>query len=132
MSSIPSEHLAKARQCLDEGRKILAVEVVYAAGRNAYIAVFHAALAFIVHKTGKNIKTHSGARSEFARLAKDEPQIDRAFTTFLAQSYNLKTVADYGVGVENTFSIAEAESALDMAEKFINCIDLLVRNEGAT
>ena len=37
-------------------------------------------------------KTHSGVRSEFARVAKEDPKIDRKLASFLAQAYNLKSL----------------------------------------
>jgi hypothetical protein len=56
--------------------------------------VFHAVEAYIFEQTGKVAKTHRGVRSEFARLAKDEPRIGRDFVTFLATAYQFKTQAD--------------------------------------
>jgi uncharacterized protein (UPF0332 family) len=51
-------YLTKARRGVSEGRIILANELTEAAGRCAYLAVFHAAQAFIFEKTGKVAKTH--------------------------------------------------------------------------
>src|SRR5882672_12208502 len=70
------------------------------AGRNAYLAAFHAAQAFIFERTGRVAKTHQGVRVEFNRLAKGEMRIDRERQRFLAQAYNLKSVADYEMGPE--------------------------------
>jgi uncharacterized protein (UPF0332 family) len=52
--------------------------VPHIAAREAYLAVFHAAEAYIFEQTGKAAKTHRGVRSEFARLAKAEPRIGRS------------------------------------------------------
>jgi len=93
-----SDYLNRARQILDEARAIAAIELPHVAGRTAYLAAYHAAEAFIFDRTGKITKSHKGARIEFARLTKDDPRIDRAFTAFLAQAYRLKEAADYGVG----------------------------------
>jgi uncharacterized protein (UPF0332 family) len=48
------------------------------AGREAYLAAFHAAEALLYERTAKIAKTHRGLRAEFARLSKDEPCIDRS------------------------------------------------------
>jgi len=126
MTSRADDHIIKARQCLESAHKTITIDLMFDAGRNAYLAAFHAALAFIAYKTGKNIKTHTGVRSEFARLAKDEPRIDRVYTSFLAQSYNLKTVADYGVERQSIISSAEAKAAIQAAERFVDQIEALI------
>ena len=65
-------HLDKARQCLANAKVILGVDLANDAGRNAYLAAFHAAQALIFERTGKCSKTHQGVHSEFHRLAKTE------------------------------------------------------------
>jgi len=67
------EHLDKARQCLSRARTILAVGIGEDAGRNAYLAGFHAAQALIAERTGKNAKTHKSVHAQFARLTRNEP-----------------------------------------------------------
>ena len=54
---------AKARQCLALARIILAAGVGEDAGRNAYLAAFHAAQALIAERIGKYTKTHRRARA---------------------------------------------------------------------
>jgi len=120
------DYLAKGRQALKEARAVAAIGLPEAAGRAAYLAAYHAAQAFIFDGTGKIAKTHSGVRSEFARLAKDDLRIDRAFPAFLAQAYNLKAVADYAIGSDVGVTIAEVEHAIAMAERFIDCISHLI------
>ena len=88
-------YFAKARQALKEAHFVMEGELTESAGRAAYLAAYHAAQAFIFDNTGKAAKTHSGVRSEFARLAKDEPRIERAFPTFLARAYAFKETADW-------------------------------------
>jgi uncharacterized protein (UPF0332 family) len=66
------------------------------AARAAYLAGFHAAQALISERTGQIAKSHSGVRSAFARLVKDDPQIDRALVRFLGRAYRFKEIADYG------------------------------------
>jgi uncharacterized protein (UPF0332 family) len=57
------EHFEKARQCLTRARTILAAGVREDAGRNAYVAAFHAAQALIAKRTGKDAKSHKGVQS---------------------------------------------------------------------
>lgn len=117
-----ASHIRKAREILREARDLLHMEHAEAAGRQTYIAAFHAALAFIALRTGKEPKTHSGARSEFARLAKNDPLVDRSYTTFLAEAYKLKSVADYDVEFFDTVSLDEAEEAVTVATRFVDLI----------
>jgi uncharacterized protein (UPF0332 family) len=66
----------------------------HVAAREAYLAVFHAAEAYIFEQTGKVAKTHRGVRSEFARLAKAEQRIGRDLVTFLGASWRRLPVQD--------------------------------------
>jgi uncharacterized protein (UPF0332 family) len=61
-------HIAKARESLEFARYALAGNYTEEAGRSAYMAAYHAAAALIASRTGKSPKTHSGMRSEFARV----------------------------------------------------------------
>jgi len=72
------EHFDKARQCLIRARTILDAGVGEDAGRNAYLAAFHAAQALIAERTGKDAKTHRGVHTQFARLTRHEPRLGRA------------------------------------------------------
>jgi uncharacterized protein (UPF0332 family) len=132
MKGPTADYLAKARQALREARAIASIELAEAAGRAAYLTAYHAAQAFIFARTDKIAKTHSGVRSEFARLAKDDPRIDRAFPTFLAQAYNLKSIADYAVGSDVGVSLAEAEEAISKAAGFLERISSLISEQPPT
>jgi uncharacterized protein (UPF0332 family) len=88
------EHLAKARECLARAKIILGAGVGEDAGRDAYLAGFHAAQALILGRSGKIVKTHRGVHRLFCQLAKNEPVL-REFARFLSQAYNLKDIADY-------------------------------------
>lgn len=52
MTPEAAEHLDKARGCLTRARIILAAGVGEDAGRNAYLAAFHAAQAVILMRVG--------------------------------------------------------------------------------
>lgn len=122
----PAAYLDKARQVLKEGYAVAGIDLPEAAGRAAYLAAFHAAQALILARTGKVAKTHQGVQSEFARLVKAEPGIDRSLSTFLARSYKLKSVADYDVGGDAIVTATEAAAAIDTAGSFIDRIAELI------
>ena len=64
-----AQFLDKAHECLaDATRYQLLVPRI--AGREAYLAAFHAAEALFFERTGKIAKTHRGLRAQFARIAK--------------------------------------------------------------
>jgi uncharacterized protein (UPF0332 family) len=117
-------HIVKARENIEFTRYAPAGEYTEEAGRGAYMAAFHAVLAFIVARTGKSPKTHSGTRSEFARLARGEPLISREQVALLGWSYELKNVADYDQ--EHTVSVADAERAINEALQLIETITALI------
>jgi hypothetical protein len=50
------EHFDKARQCLTRARTILAAGIGEDAGRNAYLAAFHAAQALIAERPGGRVQ----------------------------------------------------------------------------
>jgi uncharacterized protein (UPF0332 family) len=123
------DYLATARQCLADANKLLALPMAHIAAREAYLVGYHAAEAYIYHRTGKAAKTHSGLRAEFARLAKDEPRIARGLVTFLAKAYELKSVADYGMNSAAKITNQDATGAIETATRFVDCIDRLVRSK---
>ena len=61
-----AQFLDKAHECLaDATRYQLLVPRI--AGREAYLAAFHAAEALLFERTRKIAKTHRGLRAQFAR-----------------------------------------------------------------
>ncbi|MGO9673936.1 MAG: HEPN domain-containing protein [Methylocella sp.] len=122
MTPEAGDYLDKARQSLQEARAVAAIDLPVAAGRAAYLAAYHAAQALICDRTGKITKTHSGARSEFARLAKDDPLIDRTFTTFLAQAYALKEIADCDIGQNASITVAYLVFAGRRPRRLARCL----------
>ncbi len=121
-------HVKKSQYTLEKAARMLELEYADDAGRLAYIAGFHAALAFISLRSDKTPKTHSGTRSEFANLARHEPVIDRIYTTFLAESYKLKTFADYGIEDEAIVTLSEAQDAINLATRFVELIESLIKS----
>jgi uncharacterized protein (UPF0332 family) len=113
------EHLDKARGCLVRAKIILGAGVGEDAGRDAYLAVFHAAQALILARSGKVVKTHRGVHRLFSQLAKNEPRL-REFSRFPSQAYNLKDIADYELGPGAAVPLDRASAAIDMAERFVD------------
>ena len=126
MTPEAAAYLAKARECLDEARKIYAIGLAAVAVRSAYYAGFHAAEALIISRSGKIAKSHSGVRSEFSRLTRNDPQIGEEFTAFLAQAYKYKEIGDYGVGASAIITLPTADGAIKTADKFITRISELL------
>jgi len=89
-----AQSLDIARQHLAAADASLGIPIAFVAAREAYLAGYHAAMAYVLEMTGKAAKTHSGLRSEFARLARSETRIDQRFVGFLARAYTLKSAAD--------------------------------------
>src|SRR4029077_2162513 len=89
--------LDKAKGDLADAKKIAGIGLAIVAARSAYYAAFHTAEGFIFERTGKVAKTHSGVRSEFARLTKQSPEIGKTFAAFLAEAYKFKEISDYSV-----------------------------------
>jgi uncharacterized protein (UPF0332 family) len=127
MTPEAADYLDKAREDLDDARKIMAIPLAKVAERAAYYAVFHAAEALIFERTGKVAKTHAGVRSEFSRLTKETAGADRPLVAFLAQSYKYKEIGDYGVGQGASINVDEASSAIAAAALFIERVASLLR-----
>ncbi|MBO0737952.1 MAG: HEPN domain-containing protein [Alphaproteobacteria bacterium] len=116
-------HLDKAREYLTKARALLDVlHYPDEAGRAAYLAGYHAAQGLIFERTGKEPKTHRGVHSQFNRLAKDDPRFDIELRRFLAQTYDLKAVADYEVGPSSAVPLDRAEAAIATATRLVECI----------
>ena len=92
------------------------------AARDAYLAAYHAAQAYIVEHAGKAAKTHNGAHSQFAQLATVEPRIDQEMRRFLSDAYSMKAVADYEFGEGADIPKGRATDAVAKAAQFVERI----------
>ena len=126
MTPEAKEHLDKARQCLSRARTILAAGIGEDAGRNAYLAGFHAAQALIAERTGKDAKTRKGVHAQFARLTRNEPRLCRELRQFLAQAYDINSIADHGLGPDTDVPLDRAGAAIDTAEQLVNRVTELL------
>ena len=123
MKAEAADYLAKARATLADAHQIAALPLPSIAAREAYVAVFHAAEAYIFEQTDKVAKSHRGVRIEFARLARTEPRIGRDLVIFLATAYQFKQRADYAIGpAAAPITSAEAATALSDAARFVDTI----------
>jgi uncharacterized protein (UPF0332 family) len=96
------------------------------AGRNAYLAMFHAAQALIYERTGRSAKTHGGVHAEFNRLVKSEARLDVELRRAFPRIYNLKAVADYETGPDALIPPERAAAALETATNFVSRVSQLL------
>jgi len=117
-----AHYLEKARQALKEARAVAAIELAEAAGPAAYLAAFHAAQALIFERNAKVPKTHRGVHAQFSRLVNDVPELGAELPRFLSRAYDFKAVADYEIGPDATVPLADAITATEAAEDFVDRI----------
>ena len=103
--------LMKADLALGAGKVLTDNGFDLQAGREAYLAAFHAANAYIEAHSGKRPKTHGGTHSEFARLAHLRGDLPADLVAFLGRSFTLKMVSDY----ETHPPVAPREARLALA-----------------
>lgn len=121
MSPEVETQLEVARDDLSDAKKLSEIGFAKIAARCAYYAAFHAAEAYIFERTKKAVKTHSGVRTELARLLKDTPGARDTLPAFLARTYRLKEIGDYGKPGE-VVTEADTRAAIEGAERFIEAI----------
>ena len=119
-------YLAKARRLLSNAKVMLGVGLNEDAGREAYLAAFHAAQALIFESTGKVTKSHKGVHVEFGRLTLDPGAMDSRLRGFLSRGFNLKSVADYEIGPDARVSAERARDAIETAGLFVVKLEELI------
>jgi uncharacterized protein (UPF0332 family) len=125
-----ADYLDKARHCLVGAGTIAEAGLPDVAAREAYLAAYHAAEAYIFERTDKAAKTHRGLGRQFNRLAQRESGIESDFLTFLAKGFEFKTIADYGIGPAiDAVSPDDAASAIETVGRFVNAIAELLAGE---
>jgi uncharacterized protein (UPF0332 family) len=119
--------LETARGDLSDAKKLAEIGLTKISARSAYYAAFHAAEAFIFERINKAVKTHSGVRTELARLLKDTPGAREVLPAFLARSYRFKEISDYGKP-DDVVSETDMRGAIEGAERFIeDIVNLLAK-----
>jgi len=73
----------------------------------------------IAERRGNDAKTHRGVHAQFARLTRNEPRLGPELRQFLPQSYDMKSIADYGLAPDTDIPLERAAAAIDTAEGFI-------------
>lgn len=126
MNPAATRLLKKAQKLLANATIGLSVGLNEDAGRNAYLAGYAAARAFLYVKEGKLFKTHNGLQSEFSRVVKDDPRFDKEMRGFLSKTYNLKHIADYEDGPEAGISAERAAAAIEKGKRFISCCEIAI------
>lgn len=126
MTPEAARFLAKANRLLEHATTMLSVQLSEDAGRNAYLAGFHAAQAFLFVGTGKAFKSHKGVQIEFLRLTKDDPRFTTEQRAFLSWAYNLKDIADYETGPGAEVSPERAAHAVSGAKRFVSHVEALL------
>ncbi len=124
----PEAHLfiLKANQHLHNAKIMFGAGLIADAGRTAYLAGFHAVQGFLFDTTGKTFKTHHGVQVEFRRLTKEDARFTLDHRSFLSDTYTLKSIADYMTGEDAQVTAAEAERALDAAERLVAHVTALL------
>jgi uncharacterized protein (UPF0332 family) len=114
-----AKFVAQANIVLARADIMLGVGLNEDAAREAYLASFHMAQAYIFERTAKTSKTHNGVQREFLRLTRDDTRADHDLRRFLSQSYEFKSVADYFAGPNPVTSAEDAVEAVATAKRFV-------------
>lgn len=98
MTPEAADYLAKARATLADAEQIATLPLPHVPAREAYDAAYHAAEAYIFEQT-----------------------------RFLATAYQLKAVADYGIGaIVVPISADQATAAIVTARRFVDTVTQLL------
>lgn len=119
MKAESTAFLQQAEIVLGRASVMLSAGLNEDAAREAYLACFHVAQAYIFERTGKTTKSHHGLQTEFFRLTRDDARTDPELRRFLSQSYEFKSVADYGTGPDAVTSAETAAEAIATAKRFV-------------
>lgn len=122
--------LEKARRCLGYARRNPEAGLANDAGRNAYLAAFHAAQALIFDRTSSVARTHAGVDAAFNRLVRDDGSFPSALRSVIARTYLLKAVADYEYGPGSEIPPERAEAGIGEAEQFLTAVTALLAPPG--
>lgn len=118
--------LDQARIMLARAERMLSVGLKEDAARACYLACYHVAQAYTFERTGKASRSHHGVQTEFFRLSRNDSRADPDLRRFLSQSYEFKSLADYGTGPDAVTSAAEAANAVAVARRFVTHFGALV------
>jgi uncharacterized protein (UPF0332 family) len=120
-----AQYIAYARAMLERGQRMLDIGLAEDAGRAAYLTCFHTAQAYIFERQDRAVKTHRGVRNTFLLLTHDDPRVDPALRSFLAQAFDLKGIADYATDPSETTTPEDAAAAMKTAARFVDAFAAL-------
>lgn len=129
MKEPTADELEKAAQMLDYADRALAADLHEIAAREAYLAAFHAAVAYLFERLNVHPKTHSGVHSLFAKAAGTDPDLGPELSRFLSRSYDWKQQHDYQLS--SSIDVTAAAAVVAAAADFVARIEkALVRRRG--
>jgi uncharacterized protein (UPF0332 family) len=127
MKAETGDYLAKARAALADAHRIATLPLPHVAAREAYVAMFHAAEAYIFEQTDKVAKIASRCAHRICPARQAGARIGRDLVTFLVTAYQFKQRADYAIGPTAVpITSAEAATALADAARFIDTLTKVV------
>ncbi len=130
MKEPTTDELQKATQLLDFAQRALAADLHEIAAREAYLAAFHAALAYLFARRKVHPKTHAGVHSLFAETVSKDPDLGPEMGRFLSRSYDWKQQHDYGLS--GSISATDAAAVVAAAAEFIARIERALDRPGDT
>lgn len=112
--------LDQANIMLARADRMLSAGLNEDAARAGYLACYHVAQAYTFERTGRTSRSHHGVQTEFFRFSREDPRADAELRRFLSQSYEFKSLADYGTGPDAVTSSGAAANAVAVAKRFVS------------
>ncbi|MFQ6135681.1 MAG: HEPN domain-containing protein [Candidatus Hydrothermarchaeales archaeon] len=119
-------HLKEAEERLEAAKILLENKRIKDAISRAYYCMYHAARALLLTKD-LSPKTHKGVIQKFGEEFVKTEKISREYSSILSKAEELREFADYDVVRE--FSLEEAESVVEDAEKFLSEIKEFLKED---
>lgn len=121
---------AKALECLEEARLLLANRLPAGAVARAYYAMFHAAEAALIARFGLEFSSHAAVQSAFGKHFAKTDLVPRRLHKLLIRAFEARQEPDYELGARMTLDEAR-ERATD-AEEFIAGLRPIIEAGDAT
>lgn len=118
-----SSHLERATSSLQAAKLLLAGEFPNDAASRAYYAVFHAASALLLAQN-LSFRSHTGVLRAISLNVVKPGLLDQRYGRDLNWLAELRQPADYGE-LRNV-SLADAEEAIQIADRFLNQVQILL------
>lgn len=118
---------AKARECLEEARVLLAAGKPHGAINRAYYAMFHAAEAALLARYGLAFSSHGAVIGAFGKHFAKAGLVPRRLHQLLIQAFDVRSRADYDVAALVTLD--EAQVVVAAAQEFCAGVRPLIEGE---